>query len=183
MYSDGDPSKRGVAPFGDLGIKACSRLPQDFRSVPRPSSPPGAKASTRCPSHPQPTEPVARSEATVVRQRSLALQHPLTQTRRPTPKSLAQDPSNPDRSNPLDIHTHNRIPGPPRHPNSHTAPAEDKPHQRHAPTRVAPSPENATEPDSQSPKNTPGANQPASTQQTPASRLRSDLQHKPETRS
>ena len=106
MYSDGDPSKRGVAPFGDLGIKACSRLPQDFRSVPRPSSPPGAKASTRCPSHPQPTEPVARSEATVVRQRSLALQHPLTQTRRPTPKSLAQDPSNPDRSNPLDIHTH-----------------------------------------------------------------------------
>ncbi len=50
MDSDHDPSKRGVAPFGHLGIKACSRLPQDFRSVPRPSSPPSAKASTRCPS-------------------------------------------------------------------------------------------------------------------------------------
>ena len=50
MDSDADPSKRGVAPFGYLGIKACSRLPQDFRSVPRPSSPSSAKASTRCPS-------------------------------------------------------------------------------------------------------------------------------------
>ena len=50
MYSVNDPSKRGVAPFGHLGIKACSQLPQDFRSVPRPSSPSSAKASTRCPS-------------------------------------------------------------------------------------------------------------------------------------
>jgi hypothetical protein len=44
-----------VAPFGDLGLKACSRLPQAFRSVPRPSSPLGAKASTRCPCFPRPT--------------------------------------------------------------------------------------------------------------------------------
>jgi len=51
MYSDGDTPKGWVAPFGHPGIKACSRLPRDFRSVPRPSSPPGAKASTRCPSH------------------------------------------------------------------------------------------------------------------------------------
>ena len=48
------PSLEGVAPFGDLGIKACSRLPQAFRSVPRPSSPLGAKASTRCPCFPRP---------------------------------------------------------------------------------------------------------------------------------
>ena len=39
-----------VAPFGYPRIKACSRLPMAFRSVPRPSSPPGAKASTECPS-------------------------------------------------------------------------------------------------------------------------------------
>jgi hypothetical protein len=39
-----------VAPFGCPRINACSRLPVAFRSVPRPSSPPGAKASTECPS-------------------------------------------------------------------------------------------------------------------------------------
>jgi hypothetical protein len=38
-----------VAPFGDSGIKGCSRLPRTFRSVPRPSSPLDAKAFTRCP--------------------------------------------------------------------------------------------------------------------------------------
>src|ERR1700722_11337850 len=43
-------SYEGVAPFGYPWIKACSRLPMAFRSVPRPSSPPGAKASTECPS-------------------------------------------------------------------------------------------------------------------------------------
>ena len=37
-----------VSPFGDLRIKACSRLPEAFRSVLRPSSPLSAKASTRC---------------------------------------------------------------------------------------------------------------------------------------
>ena len=42
-----------VAPFGYPRIKACSRLPMAFRSVPRPSSPPGAKASTECPSRAQ----------------------------------------------------------------------------------------------------------------------------------
>jgi hypothetical protein len=42
-------SCEGVAPFGCPWIKACSRLPMAFRSVPRPSSPPGAKASTECP--------------------------------------------------------------------------------------------------------------------------------------
>ena len=37
-----------VSPFGHSRIKACSQLPVTFRSVPRPSSPPTAKASTRC---------------------------------------------------------------------------------------------------------------------------------------
>ncbi len=35
-----------VAPFGDPGIIACVQLPQAYRSLPRPSSPPCAKAST-----------------------------------------------------------------------------------------------------------------------------------------
>ena len=48
------PSLGGVAPFGNPRIKACSRLPRAFRSVPRPSSPLGAKASTRCPCFPRP---------------------------------------------------------------------------------------------------------------------------------
>jgi hypothetical protein len=38
-----------VSPFGNRGIKACSRLPHAYRSVPRPSSPVHAKASTKCP--------------------------------------------------------------------------------------------------------------------------------------
>ena len=42
-----------VAPFGYPRIKARSRLPVASRSVPRPSSPPGAKASTECPSRAQ----------------------------------------------------------------------------------------------------------------------------------
>ena len=50
MYSVADTPKGWVAPFGYPRIKACSRLPVAFRSVPRPSSPPGAKASTECPS-------------------------------------------------------------------------------------------------------------------------------------
>ena len=50
MNSEYDPLEEGVSPFGYPWIKACSRLPMAFRSVPRPSSPPGAKASTECPS-------------------------------------------------------------------------------------------------------------------------------------
>jgi hypothetical protein len=49
MYSCDDTPKGWVAPFGHPRINACSRLPVAFRSVPRPSSPPGAKASTECP--------------------------------------------------------------------------------------------------------------------------------------
>ena len=50
MYSTHDTPLGWVAPFGHPRINACSRLPVAFRSVPRPSSPPGAKASTECPS-------------------------------------------------------------------------------------------------------------------------------------
>jgi hypothetical protein len=39
----------GVAPFGDPGVNECSPLVPAFRSVPRPSSPLSAKASTKCP--------------------------------------------------------------------------------------------------------------------------------------
>jgi hypothetical protein len=37
-----------VAPFGHLGIIACVPLPRAFRSLPRPSSPPCAQASSTC---------------------------------------------------------------------------------------------------------------------------------------
>ena len=43
------PTRGWVAPFGNPRIKGCSPLPTAYRSVPRPSSPLGAKASTRCP--------------------------------------------------------------------------------------------------------------------------------------
>ena len=54
MNSDRDtrqsfPWAGWVAPFGDPGINDRSHLPRAFRSVPRPSSPLSAKASTRCP--------------------------------------------------------------------------------------------------------------------------------------
>ena len=39
-------SARRVAPFGHPRINGRSRLPVDFRGLPRPSSPPGAKASS-----------------------------------------------------------------------------------------------------------------------------------------
>ncbi len=77
MYSAHDTPKGWVAPFGHLGIKARSRLPPDFRSVPRPSSPPGAKASTECPSH---THPALR--------RSRSARH-----HRPSPGSRPKSPN------------------------------------------------------------------------------------------
>ena len=40
--------KGRVSPFGYLRINGCSHLPTAFRRVPRPSSPLGAKASTKC---------------------------------------------------------------------------------------------------------------------------------------
>ena len=43
-----DLAARRVAPFGDPGITARVQLPQAYRSLPRPSSPLDAKASTVC---------------------------------------------------------------------------------------------------------------------------------------
>ena len=40
------PSACRVAPFGYLRIKSCLQIPGAFRSLPRPSSPPRAKASS-----------------------------------------------------------------------------------------------------------------------------------------
>jgi hypothetical protein len=39
---------RRVSPFGHLGLIACVPLPRAFRSLPRPSSPPCAQASSTC---------------------------------------------------------------------------------------------------------------------------------------
>ena len=49
MIQSAVTQKGGVAPFGNPRIKGCSPLPAAYRSVPRPSSPLSAKASTRCP--------------------------------------------------------------------------------------------------------------------------------------
>ena len=46
---DNRPSACWVVPFGNLGIKGHLHLPQAYRSLSRPSSPPRAKASTRRP--------------------------------------------------------------------------------------------------------------------------------------
>ena len=51
VFSNGmtghDPCR--VSPFGHLRVKGCLHLTGAFRSLPRPSSPPDAKASTKCP--------------------------------------------------------------------------------------------------------------------------------------
>ena len=46
-YGDGASLHR-VSPFGCLRLNACLRLPVAFRSLPRPSSAVGARASTLC---------------------------------------------------------------------------------------------------------------------------------------
>jgi hypothetical protein len=54
------PQKGWVSPFGNPGINECSPLPRAYRSVPRPSSPLDAKASTRCPSLARPAPAATR---------------------------------------------------------------------------------------------------------------------------
>ena len=50
LYKNGPgPSARGVAPFGHSRITPCLRVPGIFRSLPRPSSPAEAKASSMRP--------------------------------------------------------------------------------------------------------------------------------------
>ena len=48
VFRSGSPCG-GVTPFGNPRINDRSHLPAAYRSVPRPSSPLGAKASTKCP--------------------------------------------------------------------------------------------------------------------------------------
>src|SRR5262249_59287346 len=51
QFSDTALSAQWVPPFGNLRINACLRLPEAYRSLPRPSSPSIAKASIVSPSH------------------------------------------------------------------------------------------------------------------------------------
>ena len=55
LCSDNSPSDCWVVPFGNLGINGHLHLPQAYRSLSRPSSPPRAKASTRRPNLLSPT--------------------------------------------------------------------------------------------------------------------------------
>ena len=48
---DAAPSARRVVPFGDPRVNGHLRLDGAYRSLSRPSSPPGAQASTMCPSY------------------------------------------------------------------------------------------------------------------------------------
>jgi hypothetical protein len=70
----------GVAPFGYLWIKTCSRFPKAFRSVPRPSSPPGAKASTECPFVVQYFAPEGAAHIIIKLERDLMTYPPCTGT-------------------------------------------------------------------------------------------------------
>ena len=161
MYSDHDTPKGWVAPFGHPRIKACSRLPMAFRSVPRPSSPPGAKASTECPSHTQ-------SQTTVIRRQTsqpspLANRQDRTTNRREhmttvvtslstylqTPLNTAANQA----GRPLDMLTHTHDPF---RSDNHPASRRTHPHQH--PNQLAPAPiptellyapRDAPEPDSQ----------------------------------
>ena len=49
MHRSKDNQDRWVSPFGNLWVTGCSHLTKAYRSVPRPSSPVCAKASTNCP--------------------------------------------------------------------------------------------------------------------------------------
>ncbi len=92
------PLARWVAPFGDPWIKACSQLPKAFRSVPRPSSPLGAKASTRCP-YPKPKLTPAQNQCTHASPHTAHTLHAPLSPSRPLPsaqKARAQTRSNPD---------------------------------------------------------------------------------------
>ena len=82
---------RWVAPFGDPGLSGCSLLHRAYRSVPRPSSPLGAKASTRCPcfalAPPQPRAQTAPAGASRPRDRGGQHTHAVNATHRAGPKA------------------------------------------------------------------------------------------------
>jgi hypothetical protein len=102
-FTEGYRFKRWVAPFGHPRINERSPLPWAFRSVPRPSSPLGAKASTRCPSlaklaHVQPQARKARGRQRTddrgrTRRPHVLLPFPLSALRAPTFRELMREPS------------------------------------------------------------------------------------------
>ncbi len=105
MCSCGDTPKGWVAPFGYPRINACSRLPVAFRSVPRPSSPPGAKASTECPYFTRNHAAMHRSKPCLSRPQgranklTLPIQPHLDRTHdRPHPITRCNQPNVPERS-------------------------------------------------------------------------------------
>jgi hypothetical protein len=109
MYSARDLHKGGVSPFGHLRINDRSHLPAAYRSVPRPSSPLGAKASTERPSFtqifhrphagptrkdPHPSVPRARaSNRTAATPRTLATLPPLTTNPPNNPSGSSRQPA------------------------------------------------------------------------------------------
>jgi hypothetical protein len=71
-FTTGYRIKRWVAPFGHPRITGRSPLPSAFRSVPRPSSPLGTKASTRCPSRAAPAPSPEHARRAQVARRAVA---------------------------------------------------------------------------------------------------------------
>jgi hypothetical protein len=71
-FTTGYRIKRWVAPFGHPRITGRSPLPSAFRSVPRPSSPLGTKASTRCPSRAAPAPSPEHARRAQVARRAIA---------------------------------------------------------------------------------------------------------------
>ena len=187
MYSGCDTPKGWVAPFGHPGIKACSQLPRAFRSVPRPSSPLGAKASTRCPSHahntPGPSPQGEQAPPTMHRNHPRPKTQDATQTQSHS-RPIHSSPTPSLATYPLSTHINASEPcnrtstqswclaTPQPGSDTHASTATDTPTQpqstKHATrTRPAPrppemscAPRNAPEPDSQSPKNTHKPSQP-----------------------
>ena len=154
MDSLTDTPKGWVAPFGNPGINVRSQLPQAFRSVPRPSSPLGAKASTRCPS--RSTIAHAQPQAHGAAPRGMSFpwtKAAATPPERPKPPRVARKPKEPCSMQRLDMKAATRpAPGARRRrsncipmPGACTTPPEDPPAGAHAPSpmheRTRPPPE------------------------------------------
>ena len=104
VFSYGSPCG-GVSPFGRPWIKACSQLPMAYRSVPRPSSPPGAKASTECPFVVQFSSPHARALNTLSRATHHKQEPSIRSSLHPPSISFAARNSKPNQ-----LHRMNQIP-------------------------------------------------------------------------
>ena len=162
MYSADDTPKGWVAPFGYPRIKACSRLPMAFRSVPRPSSPPGAKASTECPSHtPSQTSVIDRQTPTPTHGHYTKDHHQVSAHPRRTlshvfTQHFTNAPEHCHRNRLDDPSMHSRTPRNPFRSDSHlprqrttAIQAPPKLSPEHDPTELSYAPRDAPEPDSQ----------------------------------